>query len=94
MGITDSPAKLGIIFIVAGVVIVFAILGSSAGSIFTPSTTEQVVVSIKQGPSCIVEASDGIPRQISNCHYEQGETISITYKQGQPAIQSHSPVQS
>ena len=94
MGITDSPAKLAIIFIVGGVVLVFALMGSSLGNIFAPGTTEQVVVSIKQGNSCIVEASDGIPRQISNCPYEQGETISITYKQGQPAIQSHSPVQS
>jgi hypothetical protein len=79
---------LAIIFIIAGVVIVFAIFGTSARSIFVSSTTEEGAVEIKHGDECIVQVqykcivqeSDGIPRKISNCPYEQGETISITYK--------------
>jgi hypothetical protein len=93
MGLTDSPAKLAIIFIIAGVVIVFAIFGTSARSIFVSSTTEESAVEIKQADECIVQASDGIPRKISNCPYEQGEAISITYKPGQPNIESHRPAQ-
>ena len=78
MGLTDSPARLAIIFIIAGVVIVFAIFGTSVRSIFVSSTTEEGTVEIKQADECIVQASDGIPRKITNCPYEQGETISIT----------------
>lgn len=90
MSFTSSPARLAIIFIIAGVVIVFAIFGTSARSIFVSSTTEEGTVEIRQDDDCIVQASDGIPRKISNCPYEHGDTISITYKQGQPNIESHS----
>ncbi|MFZ0265815.1 MAG: hypothetical protein WAL42_12095 [Nitrososphaeraceae archaeon] len=45
--LTESPAKMAIIFIVAGIAIVFAILGTSATSIFVSSTTEDGVVEIK-----------------------------------------------
>jgi len=90
----DSPAKMAIIFIIAGIAIVFAILGTSATSIFVSSRTEEGVVEIKQGDECVVQASDGIPRRVSNCPYEQGQRISITYKPGQPNIESHRPVQS
>jgi hypothetical protein len=34
MSFTSSPAKMAIIFIIAGIAIVFAILGTSATSIF------------------------------------------------------------
>jgi hypothetical protein len=72
MSFTNSPARLVIILIIAGVVIVFAILRTSARSIFVSSTTEEGTVEIKQADECIVQASDGIPRKISNCPYEQG----------------------
>ena len=72
MSFTSSPARLAIIFIIAGVVIVFAIFGTSTRSIFVSSTTEEGTVEIKQADECIVQASDGIPRKISNCPYEQG----------------------
>jgi hypothetical protein len=39
MSFTSSPAKMAIIFIIAGIVIVFAILGTSTTNIFGPSTT-------------------------------------------------------
>jgi hypothetical protein len=93
MSFTSSPAKIAIIFIIAGIVIVFAILGTSATNIFGPSTTEEGVVEIKQADACVVQASDDIPRKISNCPYDQGQRISITYKPGQPTIESHRPTQ-
>jgi hypothetical protein len=93
MSLTSSPAKMAIIFIIAGVVIVFAILGTSARSIFVSSTTAEGVIEIKQADKCVVQTSDDIPRQISNCPYAQGERISITYKPGQPNIESHRPLQ-
>jgi len=84
-----SPAKLGIIFIIAGVVVAFALLGGSLKSLFSDSITEQAVIKIKQDGVCIVEPSDKIPRQINNCQYKEGDTISVTYRQQQPSIQSH-----
>ncbi len=61
MSFTRSPARLAIVFIIAGVVIVFAIFGKSARSIFVSSTTEEGTVEIKQADECIEQASDGIP---------------------------------
>jgi hypothetical protein len=93
LSITDSPAKLAIIFVIAGVAVVFAIFGTSLPGVFVSSKTDQGVVEIKQADECVVRASDDIPRKISDCPYEQGQTISITYKPGQPNIESHRPVQ-
>jgi hypothetical protein len=85
-----SPAHLAFIFIAGGIGLVFLLLGPSIVGLFGGGITEQVVIKIKEGDDCIVEASDGIPRQINNCPYNVGDTINIVYKQQQPAIQSHS----
>jgi hypothetical protein len=82
---------MAFIFIAGGIGLVFLLLGPSIVILFSGGITEQVVIKIKEGDDCIVEASDGIPRQITNCPYNEGDMISIVYKQQQPAIQSHSP---
>lgn len=84
-----SMKKLAIIIIAGGIVAVFAISGFQARNIFRDSVTEDATVEIKQGTSCIVEGSDRVPRTISNCEYEIGDVVSITYKPGQPAIERH-----
>jgi hypothetical protein len=86
-----SFSKLAVIFIVAGVVLVFVILGSSATSLFSDSITEDAEVKMKQGDDCIVEADDRIPRMISDCSYNVNDTILITYKAKQPNIEKHQP---
>jgi hypothetical protein len=88
-----SPKKLAIILIVAGVIVVFAISGFQARNIFAPSVTEEVVVDIKQGDTCIVEGSDRVPRDIENCPYNEGDSVMITFKPQLPAIEKHEPVQ-
>jgi len=85
----DTFVKLALLAIAAGVVIVFAISGFQARNLFLPSVTEDVTVKIKQAGNCIVEASDQVPRTISNCPYNVGDTVSITYKQKQPAIERY-----
>jgi hypothetical protein len=40
MSFMNSPAKMAVIFIIAGIAIVFAILGTSATGVFVSSTTE------------------------------------------------------
>ena len=84
-----SMWKLAIIFVVAGAVIVFALLGSSAKNLFTKSVSEDVSVKLKKDGDCIVEPSDQIPRVISNCNYAVGDNLSITYKLQQPTIETH-----
>jgi hypothetical protein len=81
--------KLAIIFVVAGVVIILALLGSSAKNLFSESITEDVSVKLKKDNDCVVEPSDGIPRVISNCNYAVGDNLSVTYKAKQPAIQKY-----
>ena len=82
-----SAQKLAIIFVVAGVVIVFALLGSSAKSLF--SVTENVNIKLKQGSECIVEPSDKVPRTIRDCQYAIGDNLSVTYKPQQPTIEKY-----
>lgn len=84
-----SPAKLAIIFIIAGVVLVLAIMGSSATNLFSENITEEAKVTIKQAENCVVEASDEIPRTIANCPYNVNDTIIITYKPQQPDVENH-----
>lgn len=84
-----SPKKLAIILIVAGVIAVFAISGFQAKNIFAPSVTEEAKVTIKQGDKCIVEGSDGVPRDIENCPYNEGDTLLITYKPKLPSLERH-----
>ncbi|MFB5599477.1 MAG: ABC transporter permease [Nitrososphaeraceae archaeon] len=86
-----SPKKLALIFGVAAVVIIFALLGSSAKNLFSDSITDEALVKIKEGSNCIVEAGDKIPRLINNCSYEVNDTILITYKAQQPTIEKHEP---
>jgi hypothetical protein len=85
-----SLKKLALIMIAAGVIIVFALSGFQARSLFAPSITEDAQVVIKnQDGTCVVEGSDRVPRTISNCPYNIGDTISITYKAEQPSIERH-----
>ena len=84
-----SFGKLAIIFIVAGVVLVLAIMGSSATNLFSQSVTEDAKVKIKHQGNCVVEASDNIPRTIANCPYNVNDTLVITYKPQRPAIESY-----
>lgn len=84
-----SPAKLALIFGIAAVVIIFALLGSSAKSLVNGSITDDAKVKINEGNNCVVEGTDRIPRVIKDCSYNVNETILITYKAQQPAIEKH-----
>ena len=85
-----SPAILAILFVGAGIVIVFFISGFQILDVLSPGITEEVVVTIKQNNVYIVEASDNVPRQIQECPYDEGQRITIVYKYEQPRIESHS----
>lgn len=85
-----SLSKIAIILVAAGVIIVFAISGFQARDvIFAPNITEESEVIIKEQGICTVQAEDDVPRTISNCAYDVGDIISITYKREQPPILEH-----
>jgi hypothetical protein len=85
-----SLKKLAIILVAAGVIIVFAVSGFQARNVFASSVTENVQIVIKTDTGiCIVEGSDMVPRNISDCSYSMRDTISITYKPQQPNIGKH-----
>ena len=89
MNFEFSPKVLALLFVIAGVVVVFMLMGGSLKQLFSSSIQESVTVQIKQGDTCIVEPSDGVPKSIDNCPYQQGENITIKYKQGLPSLESH-----
>ena len=84
-----SMWKLALIFIVAGIVIVLALLGSSTKNLFSKAITEDVPVKLKKDNECVVEPSDSIPRVISNCIYSVGDNLSVTYKPKQPTLEKY-----
>ena len=44
---------------------------------------------IKEGNNFLVEGTDRIPRVIKDCSYNVNDTILISYKAQQPAIEKH-----
>jgi hypothetical protein len=82
-----SPKMIAVLFIILGVVVVFLLMGGSLQQLLSSSIQENVPVKIKQNNICIVESSDGIPRSIENCPFNVGDNVTITYKQGLPAIE-------
>ena len=84
-----SPTKLALIFGIAAVAIILALLGSSLKSLFSGSITDDAIVKIKEGNNCVVEGTDRIPRVITDCSYNVNDTVLITYKAQRPAIEKH-----
>ena len=85
-----SPTKLAIIFGIAAVVIILALMGSSAKNLFSESITNEAIVKIKNiDGECVVEGADEIPRMITSCPYNVNDTVLITYKAQQPTIEKH-----
>ncbi|HEX5185583.1 MAG TPA: hypothetical protein VFV86_01735 [Nitrososphaeraceae archaeon] len=84
-----SPKWLAVLFVIAGVVAVFMPMEGSLIQLFSSGIQESVTVQIKQGYICIVEPSDGVPRSIDSCPYQQGKNITINYKKGLPSLESY-----
>ena len=85
-----SPKWLALLFVVGGIVVVFMLMGGSLTQLFSSGIQESVLVQLKERNTCVVEASDGIPRTINNCPYQKGDNITISYKQGLPNLEGHS----
>ncbi|HJS81522.1 MAG TPA: hypothetical protein VJL54_04005 [Nitrososphaera sp.] len=90
-----STRKLAILFGLAffgAFMVIQMVQGFPLATLLTRQTTsEQVSVLIKSGTLCVVEASDGQPKEIPNCTYEQGDLIIITFYHGSTNVESHRP---
>ena len=84
-----SPKWLALLFVIGGIVVVFMLMGGSLTQLFSSGIQESSLIQLKEGSTCVVEASDGIPRTINNCPYQKGDNITISYKQGLPTLESH-----
>lgn len=87
-----STKKLAIMFGLAFVGALFFIQmlqGFPIMDLFRQQVTEEVEVVIKNGDTCIIEGSDGRPREIRKCPYKVGDSVEIVYKERTVPIDSH-----
>lgn len=87
-----STKKLAILFGLAfagAIFLIQMIQGFPIAAYFKPNVTDEAKVVIKDGSTCIVEPSDGYPRDIQDCPYNVGDTLVVSYKQGGKPIDSH-----
>jgi hypothetical protein len=88
-----STKKLAILFGLAffgAFMVIQMIQGFPLVGLFTRQTvTEEVKVSLKNGNVCVVEPSDGQPKDIQQCHYNIGDTLVVTYYQGNTKLESY-----
>ena len=94
---SELSGKKAIVLVAAAIVGIFFVLQALFGfPIFKPKSdivdnSAVVIIKDPSDGSCIVEASDRIPRAILECHYEKGEVITITYTEGTDQIKNHEP---
>ena len=88
-----STKKLAILFGLAffgAFMVIQMIQGFPLVGLFTRQTvTEEVKVSLKSGDVCVVEPSDGQPKDIQQCTYNKGDTLIVTYYQGTTKLESY-----
>lgn len=88
-----SNRQLGIIFgtAVIGIFVVFALFIFPIKNLFPDLITEKVTIISKSDGQCVVNSKDH-PRGISNCNYNVGDTLEITYKYGIAQIEKYTKV--
>lgn len=90
-----STRKLAILFGLAffgAFMVIQMIQGFPLVALFTRQTvTEEVSVLIKTASGCVVEPQDSQPKEISDCPYDLGDRVIITYYEGSTKVESHRP---
>ena len=90
-----STKKLAILFGLAffgAFMVIQMIQGFPLAQLITrKTTTEEVVVSFRQADVCVVEPSDGQPKEIRECPYSVGDMLVVTYYNRSTTVESHMP---
>jgi hypothetical protein len=88
-----STKKLAILFGLAffgAFMLIQMIQGFPLFQLFTRQTvTEEVEVSLKNGDVCVIEPQDRQPKDIQDCTYNEGDTLIVTYYEGNTKLESH-----
>ena len=88
-----STRKLAILFGLAffgAFMVIQMVQGFPLVQLFSRKTvTEEVKVSIKNGDVCVVEPSDGQPKDIHQCQYNKGDSLVVTYYYGNTKLESY-----
>jgi hypothetical protein len=84
-------AALAIIIIIGAIFGVQALFAFPLKDLIRKEVTSDAKVVIKDDvhKTCIVEASDRIPRSILNCPYQVGDTLVVTFKEGTAPIEKY-----
>jgi len=86
-----SGKKLVIIFALAIIGAIFFIqflFGFPLNDLIRENVTEEAKVITKNDAICVIETSDH-PRTISDCKYQVGDLLLVTYKNGTEPIEKH-----
>lgn len=90
-----STKKLAILFGLAffgAFMVIQMIQGFPLAELLTRQTvTEEVSIVIKTASVCVVEPQDGQPKEITDCPYDLGDRVVITFYEGSTNIESHRP---
>lgn len=88
-----STKKLAILFGLAffgAFMVIQMIQGFPLATLISRQTvSEEVVVSIKEVNTCVIETSDGQPKEIRDCSYNIGDRLVVTFYKGSTSVESH-----
>ena len=88
-----STKKLAILFGLAffgAFMVIQMVQGFPLGElIFRQTVSEEVDVMLKNSVVCVVETSDGQPKEIRDCPYDVGDTLAVSYYEGSTKVESH-----
>ena len=88
-----STKKLAILFGLAffgAFMVIQMVQGFPLGELlFRQTVTEEVDVLLKNSVVCVVETSDGQPKEIRDCSYSVGDTLVVSYYNGSTKLESH-----
>jgi len=88
-----STRKLAILFGLAffgAFMVIQMIQGFPLFTLISRKTvSEEVDVSIRQSDTCVIETSDGQPKEIHDCSYNVGDRILVTFYESSTKVESH-----
>lgn len=77
------------IIIIGGFFGLQALFGFPIKDVIRSDVTDQEKVVTKSEGTCVVIGPDQHPRGIANCPFKVGDTLIITYKQGEASVEKY-----
>ena len=90
-GLSNKQLALIFGFSIIGIFLVFVLFITPIQNLFPNTITEQVTIISKSNGECVVNSQDH-PRSISNCTYNVGDKLKITFKYGTVPIETYEKI--